>query len=242
MLYSAGYKNRTYVVTNGTALTPKLSDELIKSGLTRLEISVQGVDSGHYKSITGVPIDMDRFVDNIRYLYEHKKDMTIFIKIIDSNLRSEADKEKFYELFNDICDEIHIEHLVVHMQQLGDIGERVDVAQNLYGEEISQRLEVCPLMFYLCLIDAEGDFYLCCVLAQPKEKNIGNIKTMSLPDLWSSGLRQKSLISNLKNGYKSTENCAGCEFAMNVITPYEYLDDYREDLIKNITKMNIGAV
>ncbi|RLA98495.1 MAG: radical SAM protein, partial [Deltaproteobacteria bacterium] len=45
------------IITNGSLLTPKLSDSLISAGLSRLIVSIQGTTKEKYKEISGVNID-----------------------------------------------------------------------------------------------------------------------------------------------------------------------------------------
>ena len=43
----------------------------------------------------------------------------MFIKIIDIMLKSEEDRERFFQMFSGLCDTIFVEHLVIMEQQMG---------------------------------------------------------------------------------------------------------------------------
>lgn len=64
--------DRIEITTNGSLLTHELSDSLIEAGLTRLLISVQGVTEEAYKAICGYAVDMQRFLEEIRYFYKKR--------------------------------------------------------------------------------------------------------------------------------------------------------------------------
>jgi len=104
-------KNVTGIIelfTNGSLLNPKLNRELIAAGLDQVNMSIEGLTAEKYREVTGAALDMEKFVENIRDLYNNRKDCKIYIKIVDINLTKE-DKDKFYDTFGDICDEIFIE-------------------------------------------------------------------------------------------------------------------------------------
>ena len=100
--------------TNGTLLNPELNRALVKAGLTRIHISVEGLSGEEYKNICGREIDFEQFRANLQDLYDHRGDCHIFIKTIVENCNAEDEakkKEKFYGLFGDMCDEISFEHI-----------------------------------------------------------------------------------------------------------------------------------
>lgn len=75
--------NTIELLTNGSLLTHRMSDELIAAGLDRLVISLQGTSAGKYRDISGIELDFQEFVENIRYFYEHKTDTQMYLKIVD---------------------------------------------------------------------------------------------------------------------------------------------------------------
>ena len=58
----------TELFTNASRLNPKLNRELIDAGLDRVNMSIEGLSSEKYKEVTGVAVDMEKFVENIRNL------------------------------------------------------------------------------------------------------------------------------------------------------------------------------
>jgi len=117
----AGIADRIEVITNGLLMTRKKADELLNSGLTNINISIQGTDSAQYLSTCGKEVDFPGFIDNLTYLFNNRGDIKIYIKAIDATLKSKADEEKFFALFGNIADRIFIEHLVVMQQQMDEL-------------------------------------------------------------------------------------------------------------------------
>lgn len=80
------------IITNASLLDKKLSDELIESGVDRIKISIEDLDKDGYKRISNVDIDFDKVIENIKYLYENKKQCEIYIKTVDATISNEEDK------------------------------------------------------------------------------------------------------------------------------------------------------
>ncbi len=223
--------DRLDILTNASLLTPKLSDSLIDAGVTRIQISLQGLNSEKYREISGVTVDFEKMIDNITYLYNHKKDCNIFIKIIDCILDGKEDEEKFYKIFGDISDQIFIEHLITLQQQMGDHNGRADNTKNLNNEEVVFR-HVCPVIFYMLQIDADGNVFPCPVNGLPKHFAIGDIKKENLVDIWL-GKKRKNLICNHLNFNRvKMPVCGTCEACSCILDKNEYLDEEAKRLIK----------
>ena len=79
------------IITNAFLLNKKLSDKLIDK-VDRLVISLQGITEESYKKISNVKINLNKFIDNIKYFYENKKYTHIYIKVQDISLKNEKSK------------------------------------------------------------------------------------------------------------------------------------------------------
>jgi MoaA/NifB/PqqE/SkfB family radical SAM enzyme len=60
------------LTTNGYLLEPKLNRKLVSAGLDDLRVSVEALSTERYKEITGVSVNYDRFLNNIRNFYINK--------------------------------------------------------------------------------------------------------------------------------------------------------------------------
>ncbi|WPX07802.1 radical SAM/SPASM domain-containing protein [Anaerocellum danielii] len=225
--------DRLDVVTNASLLTPELSDALIEAGVTRIEISLQGLNSEKYKEVSKINLNFEKFYENLRYLYKHKGNCTIFVKIIDVLLDSKEDENRFYELFGEISDEIYVEHLIAAQQPMGNIRGLVDNSRNLNSEMVEFK-RVCAVIFYSLQIDVDGNVFPCCALTLPKELIIGNVKEEGLVQIWNGKKRIDLIKKHLKFNRNLIIGCSDC-VAFMCATPNdknEYLDDVAGDLLK----------
>lgn len=237
-LREAGFSERIDLITNGVLLTPKMSDALIAAGLSRIQISIQGLDSKTYQEVCGVPVDISRLVENLKYFYEHKKDTTIFIKIIDSLLKNKAEEEKFFAIFSSICDTIFIEHLVIMQQQMGDHGGKVDTTKNLNGEEVAPRL-VCGVMFYFLQVNIDGETFPCSTPGLPNSFSMGNAHKKTLSEIWQDLPRNQLMRKNLIDGYRKIPACSKCSSCIAIADDTEYLDDCRVEVLAKIPTLEV---
>jgi radical SAM protein with 4Fe4S-binding SPASM domain len=225
-----GTAQRLDILTNASLLTRELSDELIAAGVTRIQVSLQGLDFHQYREVSGITVDFDKMYENLTYLYQHKGDCAIFIKIIDALLDGDIDRERFYNLFGNICDQIFIEHLITLQQQMGDHGGMADNTRNLNNEEVIYR-EVCPVIFYMLQIDADGNVFPCPVSGLPKPFAMGNIHDEPLVQIWNGKRRANLIRSQLQLNRKKIPVCATCATCATVLDESEFLDDAAERLL-----------
>ncbi len=230
MLRDAGFEGRIDVISNGSLLTHEMSDALIEAGISRIQISVQGLTTEKYNEICQVPVDIKKLQDYISYFYQHKKNATIYVKIIDSILEDEGDKDRFFEMFGNICDTIFIEHLVIMEQQMGDHGRNVDTTRNLMGEVVEKRL-VCGVMFYFLQVNIDGETFPCSTPGLPNSFSMGCMKEKTLQEIWNDRKRNGLIRKNLKDGYASIPACSTCSSCIAVADDSEYLDDCREEIL-----------
>jgi radical SAM protein with 4Fe4S-binding SPASM domain len=239
-LRKSGYTNRIDVITNGVLLTQKNAVELVDAGITRFIISVQGLTSERNKEICGVPVDVEKFINNIRFLYENKGNADIFVKIIDANLQSEQEKKQFYDMFDGICDTMYVEHLIVMQRETLEFrnADNIDITRNLHGEVIKQR-KVCSVMFYFLQIMYDGSVYPCPIPGVSEKLSFGNVTENSLTEIWNSPKRIAMCKMNLTKGYRSVPGCVLdgkiiCECVNGVDTPEENIDNHTEEILARL--------
>lgn len=202
------------IVTNGSLLTKELSQKLIKANLSRLRISIQGIDSLSYKNISGVNFNFDKFIENLTYFYQNKQDTQLYIKIIDCAIEKDQEN-KFFEIFGDICDTIAIEHLLPAVSQIdysSISNNSINLTQN--GANV-QEVEVCPQPFYLMQINPEGNIVPCC--AMETAYIAGNCKEDTLYNIWNGQKFndfRKTQLAKQKQIYTVCNKCKQYKFAM----------------------------
>lgn len=229
-LRSHGYSGRVEIITNGIALTPRLADELINAGLSRINFSIQGVTSGKYEEYCAAKVDVEKLIQNIQYFYEKSRGKCeIYVKIIDAQLK-EGEEELFFRQYGNISDLIYVEHLISMERQMGDQNGRANGNANLYNMEQIER-NVCAPMTYQLSINVDGDVFPCTPPGLPKSFSLGNIHTEKLSNIWNGAKRTALIRAHLKNGRVSVPTCSTCDGCVCVLDDRENLDPCASELL-----------
>jgi MoaA/NifB/PqqE/SkfB family radical SAM enzyme len=231
-LRNLGVADHYEVFTNASLLTPRLSDELLHSGLTCLRISIQGVTKRKYEEITGRDVDVEGLIENIAYFFHHRKACRVYLKIMDACLEG-GDEERFFSLFGGICDDIFIEHLVKAQPSMGDYDGRADNVRTFYGEP-SETREVCPYMFYTLQTDAVGNVFPCPPLGLPLKFSLGNVLDTPLFDIWRGERLRRLRLAHLTGRREEIEPCRRCSCYRSFTPQEDNLDGNPEEIIERM--------
>ncbi|WP_299979417.1 radical SAM/SPASM domain-containing protein [Desulfobacula sp.] len=215
--------------TNGSLLNPRLNLKIIEAGLDRIHISLEGLSQESYKEFAGYRINFEKFVDNIRHYYEHKKECLVCIKIVGDNLSKEA-KGHFFDIFGNISDRIFVEHIAPCWPQF----EMHEVIPNsnvgIYGQEIKE-VEVCPYIFYSISINADGKVSLC-FLDWARELIVGDARAESIKDIWNNEIMFNYRKMHLLKKRKEHKICAVCGQLSHCLP--DDIDPFAEMLLKKL--------
>lgn len=217
------------IITNGSRLCPEVNQQLIDSGIDRIRISIEALDSEGYKNICGANIEFNGLLRNIKDLYDRSGKCEIYCKIVDVAVPTETDKNKFFEMFGEICDRYFIDNVI---PLWSDFDELVmgDNLKGVHGQEI-KNVKVCPYSFYSLIINPDGEVTVCC--ADWKRKLIvGDLKTESLKEIWNGKKLRNFWIAMLEGKKNCFEMCQKCLLPMYDCN--DFIDDYAEDILKNI--------
>lgn len=228
------------IITNGYLLTHEMTDRLLEAGLTFLRVSIQGLTTKRYKETTGVAVDYNRLVDNIRYFYGRKGNCKLYVKIMDECFDIGETQEDFYKIFGDICDKIYVEHLVNAQPSMdGNYGEKLNDGMTFYGDKSEER-EVCPYMFYSLQIDAVGNTFPCPPLGLPESFSLGNVTDMTLKEIWNSDKLYQLYHLQLTGHKEAIPVCCHCE-NYKCFTPAEdNLDNDKDRILKRLEEKKRG--
>lgn len=217
------------IVTNGTLLTPALSDKLIAAGLDRLRISVEGLSAEDYLAHTGQTIDFERFVEQIQYFYNHSRHTHVYIKIIDYMVQEPGQKERFFELFRPICHSIAVEHLTPTIEEINydqlSGGMETDKPQN--GESLLD-VDVCPQGFYMMQINPDGKVVPCCSMKYPGI--LGDVHQNTVPEIWTGERFNRFRREMLEDRCGTSPVCRDCKLYLYDLHPEDVLDEVRDTL------------
>lgn len=223
--------NTVEILTNALLLTPKMSDALISAGLSRLVVSLQGVSKEKYKKICGMNIDFDNFIDNLRYFFVHKGNTHVYCKIVDCALGGKEEKQKFYDIFGDICDTIAIEHAVpIHPGvDFEKILREKDTSVTQFGLPVTE-VQVCPQPFFTMQINSDGKVVPCYSFEYPGI--MGDCHKNSVREIWNGKEFQhfrRKMLDGIKNVSKV---CANCNMIKYRLFPEDVLNNDAERLKK----------
>jgi len=221
---------RIEIITNGSLLTPEFSNALIHAGLDGLRVSVQGLTSEKYAAICGCPIDFDRFVENIRYFYQHKGQCDLFVKIMDAAL-DEGEDRKFYQIFDPISDRMYIERCRPVYDGVEFTANMSAITIDRYGNEHPAR-KVCPLSFFMLSVFPDGDVEPCDSIYKPIV--LGNVHTDTLRDMFMGERLKEFQRQQLLGRRYNNSKCAVCCAPDDVSHPLDVLDDSAERLLESL--------
>lgn len=220
------------IVTNGSVLNTELSKNLLASGLGKLRISLQGLDSDTYQKVSGVNLDFEEFKNNIREFREIRDkgnyNTKIYIKILDSVLGNYSE-EDFYAMFSPMCDYIAVEHLIPLINEIPyeDIFQKREFDTNVKGNK-HEEMKVCPWPFYSMMINPDGDVLPCCNYYKPIV--LGNIKEESVVNIWQSQRLKNFQKQQLLYKRSQYDVCRQC----NNITYQSFSEDNLDETAEQI--------
>lgn len=220
---------RVEFMSNGALLRPERSQALVDAGLDCIRISLQGLSAGKYAEVCGVKVDFERYVAQIAWLYAHKKQCQVFVKILDVALEP-GEEERFYDLFTPIADRVYIEQCRPVYSGVAST-EGISAAADRYGRAHRHRT-VCPLCFFMLGIFPNGDVYPCETIYRPAY--LGNVRTDRLAELWNGEKLHRFQRMQLEGRRGENPHCAQCCAPDDVSHPEDELDSSAEMLLERL--------
>lgn len=213
--------------TNGSLLTHSLIDELVEAGLDEITISLNGLKDEDFERIVNTKICFDRMLDNIQYLYAHKRSCHVHIKIIGDYF-SKKEQEYFVKIIGEYADTINIDGATNHWSGFKDTAK--EQQQYKVGGGTFKEWPVCAFCFYELAVHSDGSVSPCSADWQKDKQNLGNITESSLKEIWESEKRREMLISFLKGTKNPYAACRECEYPGSGAGVN--LEPYKEELLK----------
>lgn len=220
------------IVTNASKLTPEMTRNLVDNGLTRLCISLQGINSKKYKEVCGYEMDYELFYENIKYFYEYSRGKCrLHIKTVDLAL-DEGEDKLFYEMYEHFCDTIYIDAVQPVFKGVDYSG--IVKTEGEFTKEVFEKYRgvCCSPIFYTLYSLADGTIAPCCDNPQPT--TYGNIKNESLVDIWNGEKRKEFLLQHLEHRRCENEVCAQCIAPLTRNFEEDILDGYEDEIKRRI--------
>lgn len=224
---------RVETTTNGVLLNPVLNRKIVESGLDRIKISVYGLTKDGFKKNTQIGVDFERYVENIADLYNNKKSLEIYIKILEEGLTSD-EKTEFLARFGNIADSVFFEHCVDTWPDFSLEGKS-GVSQSpigILGQTIRPYKKVCPQPFYNLTVCADGKVTACCADWEVKLV-VGDAGITSLGEIWNGNLFDEVRLMMLRGERRSHPMCGNCGYP--TFTCVDDIDDDAEKVLFRYT-------
>jgi radical SAM protein with 4Fe4S-binding SPASM domain len=193
--------------TNGILLNKENSDALINSEIDFIRISVNGLSKQDFKEYTGAYVDFDKYVENITYLYNNRKNTKIYVKILDFMVETPEKKELFYKIFEPICDSINIENYNERYLDTKGKGKLKDSNLTTTGEVLEVQ-KCCPQPFFKMEVSPSGNIHPCAEARTPLVS--GNIKDDTIVNIWNSKKLNDFRLKMLQGTKFASKICAEC--------------------------------
>ncbi len=194
--------------TNGYLLEPERIKPILEAGLDRINISVNAMSDQQFLEFSGVKVNFNTYVENIRNLYEMKGDCEVCIKIAGDFL-SEEEKVRFYDTFGDYADRIFIENVAPCWPEF-NVEDRlgVEITKGIYDQPIGD-VNTCPYMFYSISVNSDGSVSLC-FLDWAHKLIIGDVRKQTLKEIWAGDALFGHQIAHLRGKRKENPVCGQC--------------------------------
>lgn len=226
--------NEIRMFTNGSMLSPRTNEELVKSGLDYIRISVESLFEEDYRHICGYKMDLAKLAENVSDLFTRSRnsDMKIAVKMINLTLRDHETISKFYDIYSEISDYHYIETIENRWSQF-EIAEYPKILVNAHGyTKKGEGHGICAKCFWTLCIHANGA--VCPCSTDWKHANtIGNINDKELKEIWNSEQMREFRINQLKGEWEKIPFCRDCGYWST-----ENLQDYRMQILERMEKTN----
>lgn len=233
---ASGYFERISVVTNGSLLHKSKVMPVIDAGIDQIDISLNGTSDLQFLEITQKKVSFDRFVQNIKYLYENKKNTTVTVKMMSESL-DEDQKKTFFETFTPITDQIFLEHLVPYWNDALDMDQKFG-AKTMLDDDVEFNAEICPFPFYKMRITTDAKVLLCSA-DWDHLRPIGDLKKQTVKEVWESDLLRDIQLKFLENKRNELDGCRTCNNFR--YTQLVYLDPHREQILEQFKRTRTCA-
>lgn len=227
-----GASKRVDTTTNAALLTKDKGKAIADAGLDRINISIYGVSNEHYKNFSGVKLEFERVLANVREFYEVRGNCEMLVKTVGDTL-SNREKEMFLEQFGDYSDKIYIEHIMSCWPEFDLRGVDVNKEHGIYGQEIKE-VNVCPYPFYGMAVNSDG-LSSVCFLDWGRKLIIGDVKESSVKDIWN-GKRMRDYQKMFLDGRRKSHPVCGKCGQMTHGAP-DNIDDHSAEILEKMNSL-----
>ena len=195
----------TKIHTNGTLLKEDLINRLLDSGLHRITFSYDAYDKETYEKIR-VGANYEEVMENIKNLLEAKKrrnsKINVFIElIVFPHMKWKDIKKKEKELNFEFRD-LPLNGIIT--RRIHNWGGYLNIKKG------SSKYTVCPFPWNALVILWDGKV-LPCTQDFFGDYELGNVKDLSLKEIWNNDRMQKLREALSSKRYNEVKICSGCD-------------------------------
>lgn len=197
--------------TNGTFFDKNFAEKILRSGLTRLECSVDAVDSKSYKKMRNRD-DYDNLVNNIRYLLQLKKELKIRTPVISIQFVKVKESENFSEVslsqWKDYLNEDDFMMTIAYSSFAGQLNNGNTLLTVDDNETVERK--PCGWLWKGTVILYNGDITICGGDYNGKSV-LDNIKNQSLKSVWTGEKYNNLRKLHIEGQYGNCGLCSKCD-------------------------------
>lgn len=220
------------LATNASLFTETLLSKLVSAGLDRINISLEGMDADQYKRTALIDFDFERLVAMVRWLYAHRGNCEVTVKIPSSCIDVHQ-HQTFFDTFGEYCDRIFIEDLSPIWPNF-DVEEHAGVTFNeevgQYHQELKSK-DICSYIFYSMVLNSDGTISACCP-DWGQSLVIGDLATQTLQEIWKSEALFELRKQHLQRKRCENSICSACGHIK--YAQVDDIDQYAETLLARL--------
>jgi Radical SAM superfamily/Iron-sulfur cluster-binding domain len=163
--------------SNGYALRPERTDALMELGIDHLYISLNTTDPERYKKDIG--LDLERTMENLRYLADPKRRGRVAKNITFRMLRSDDTPLDEQDRFVAFCNQMGVQHFIVGLFNYKGVVQSTLPIPNFPCEHLDRLDILSNGVVTLCCMDQEGEFAW------------GDTKTQKLLDIYRGSVAKR---------------------------------------------------
>lgn len=159
------------------------------------------------------------------------------IKTVNLSVELAEEKKKFFDIFEEISDEISIENVMDACEDIDytTLLTEEEQKETRYGTELKEK-KCCDSLFMNMNIHANGDVDVCGCIYPPLF--IGNVYKTSLDELWNGSYHKEIMIKHLTGKRDEINVCSKCKS----ITHYnsletDNLDPYLDEVLEKVKRL-----
>jgi radical SAM protein with 4Fe4S-binding SPASM domain len=191
------------VTTNGSLVTPKITDRLIHSGLDAIWFSFNGATKETYEQIMG--LSFDQVKKNIDYLLDKRpSSLRVYTNMIDTvPMRGEiAENVRYWQSRGVQSGSSPFVNRAGNVRNFDELNYRAHTAQPA---------RLCELLYRKMYIGYNGDVLLCC-MDWRRRVVLGNVRKQSLREIWLGDRYQHYRQLHEEGRVNELELCSTCSY------------------------------